>query len=139
SRTLCRAASFPEGATESSRSRISASAPQVIAFANFFSLSPGTKSRERMEGGPHDQADPNVSRTFDGSGRRNLQGAARRRPMSEREGVKRSRRSLLRRPSAAHDRIVMRQASHRIHVETRHQGLVEITASIADWVSAQRI
>jgi secondary thiamine-phosphate synthase enzyme len=33
----------------------------------------------------------------------------------------------------------MRQASHRIHVETRHQGLVEITSPIVDWVRVQRM
>jgi secondary thiamine-phosphate synthase enzyme len=33
----------------------------------------------------------------------------------------------------------MRQALHRIPIQTRGQGLVELTARIADWVRAQRI
>jgi hypothetical protein len=43
-----RAAGRLSGATESSRSRISASAPLARALASFLSLSPGTKSSERM-------------------------------------------------------------------------------------------
>src|ERR1700733_346722 len=43
-----RAATLFSGATESSRSMTSASAPQVIPLANFFGLSAGTKSSERM-------------------------------------------------------------------------------------------
>src|SRR5205814_642391 len=45
--TMFRANALRGGATESSRSRISASAPIPDAFANFCSLSPGTNRRER--------------------------------------------------------------------------------------------
>src|SRR6188508_1111183 len=46
-----RAADFAAGATESSRSTITTSAPDRKAFSSFFCESPGTNSSERISGG----------------------------------------------------------------------------------------
>src|SRR2546430_1141293 len=47
-RVMPRAATLPSGATESSRSRISASAAVFLALSNFRTLSPGTNKKERI-------------------------------------------------------------------------------------------
>src|SRR3954453_4586723 len=47
-RVMPRAATFPSGAMESSRSRISASAAVFFALSNFRTLSPGTNKNDRI-------------------------------------------------------------------------------------------